>query len=122
MALKKKSKKEITLPEEVRLPINIYGWNSIEEVANDVDHSLHDDLLRGEFICAARGDWELQRIVITRRMDTGLFMLGAICKGYTMYLPSIPKEAVLDFILNDMKEKKVPIGIINDFEKILNNY
>ena len=120
MALKK-SKKTETSPEMP--PKNLYGWYSIEDVAREIKNSIHSDLLRGEFVCAARGDWELQRIVVTRRLDNGLFMMGVICKGYTMCIPSMPKEAVLGFITSDMKEKKVPTGIINDFEKILvNNY
>lgn len=118
----KKSKKNIESPEEI-LPKNLYGWYSVEDVAKEIGNSIHSDLLRGEFICAARGDWELQRIVITRRLDNCLFMMGVICKGYTAYFPNLPKEAILDFITTDMKEKKVPSGIINDFEKILlNNY
>ena len=116
----KKSKK-ITESPEIS-PKNLYGWYSVEDVAREIGNSIHSDLLRGEFVCAARGDWELQRIIITRRLDNGLFMMGIICKGYTAYFPNLPKEAILDFILNDLKEKKIPIGIINDFEKILNNY
>lgn len=117
-----KRSKKITESPEI-LPKNLYGWYSIEDVAREIGNSIHSDLLRGEFVCAAKGDWELQRIIITRRLDNGLFMMGVICKGYTAYFPSLPKEAILDFILSDMKEKKVPIGIINDFEKILtNNY
>lgn len=116
----KKSKK---IEEPVLPPCNLYGWPSIDEVASEISNSYHRDLLMGEFICACRGDWELQRLVITRRLDNPLyFMMGIICKGYTAYFPYLPKEAVLDFIVSDMKEKKVPSGIINDFEKILNNY
>lgn len=118
----KKSKKIAEAPEEI-LPKNLYGWYSIEDVAREIENSIHSDLLKGEFICAARGDWELKRIIITRRLDNCLFMMGVICKGYTAYFPNLPKEAILDFITIDMKEKKVPSGIINDFEKILlNNY
>lgn len=117
----KKSKKTSNSPEIP--PKNLYGWYLIEDVAKEIRNSIHSDLLRGEFVCAACGDWELQRVVITRRLDNGLFMMGIICKGYTAYFPNLPKAAILDFITLDMKEKKVPSGIINDFEKILlNNY
>lgn len=117
----KRSKKTVDSPETP--PKNLYGWYSIEDVAKEIGNSIHRDLLKGEFVCAAKGDWELQRIIITRRLDNGLFMMGIICKGYTAYFPSLPKEAVLSFITLDLKEKKVSGEIINDFEKILlNNY
>lgn len=119
MAAKKSKKVE----EPILPPSNLFGWLSIDEVANEISSSYHRDLLKGEFVCACRGDWDLQRLVVTRRMDNPYyFMMGIICRGYTAYFPYLSKEAVLDFITSDMKEKKVPSGIINDFEKILNNY
>lgn len=122
MALKKSKKVSGSLPESIPPPCPLYGWKSIEDVASEISHSIHSDLLCGEFVFAARGDWELQRIVVTRRIDNpDLYMIGVICKGWTMYAPGYPKEAILDFVKNDMKEKKVPQGIINDFEKILND-
>lgn len=116
----KKTKKE--QPQVDLPPKAIYGWSSIDEVAAEIKNSLHDQLLAGQFICAARGDWELQRMVITRRLDfPDYFMLGIICKGWTMFNPGLPKTAILGFIQGDAKDKKVPQGILNDFEKILNN-
>lgn len=117
----RKIKKE--QPVEVNsTPKSIYGWGGIDEVAAEIKNSLHDQLLAGQFICAARGDWELQRMVVTRRLDyPDYFMLGIICKGWTMFNPGLPKTAILDFIQNDAKDKKVPQGILKDFEEILNN-
>lgn len=121
----KKIKKSKTNEEEVLdlPPKSIYGWTSIDDVAKDVNHSIHRELLKGEFVCAARGDWELQRFVVTRRLDDpSQFMVGIICKGHTAYFPKLPKDAVLSYIECDMKEKKVPGNIIDDFKKILNVY
>ena len=120
MALKK-SKKTV---EEVieKPPCPLYGWYSIDDVAAELKNSIHSQLLQGQFIVAAKGDWELQRIVITRRLDyPDLFMMGVVCKGWTMFSPGYPKTAILDFIINDAKDKKVPAGIITDFTRIINN-
>lgn len=125
MALKKTKKSKTNEEEVLDLPANpIYGWNSLEDVAKDVNHSIHRELLQGEFVCAVQGDWELQRFVVTRRLDDpSQFMVGIICKGHTAYFPKLPKDAVLSYVENDMKDKKVPGNIINDFKRILiNNY
>jgi hypothetical protein len=121
MASKKSNKKAETVINET-FPCPLYGWGSVDEVAAEIKSSIHAQLLQGQFILAARGDWELQRLIVTRRIDNPeLYMIGVICKGWTMLNPRLPKEAILDFVTNDAKEKKVPIGILNDFQKILNN-
>ena len=124
MALKKTKKPKVNEGELLDLPPkSIYGWSSLEDVAKDVNHSIHRELLSGEFVCAGQCDWELQRFVVTRRLDDpNQFMVGVICKGHTAFFPKLPKDAVLGYIECDMKEKKVPGGIIDDFIKILNVY
>lgn len=118
----KKSKKieetkKILEPKEIR---NIYGWSCIEEVAQDIWSGIHSYLLNGNFVFAYRGVGDIMQLVITKRLHDQSYMIGMITSGWTMLLPSVPKEYLLDTTVTDMKTKKVPGEVIQNFIEILN--
>ena len=100
--------------------INLFGWDSLESLARELYCGIHSGLLSGNFIFAVRGNGDLQRLVITKRLDDGNFMVGEIHKGYTEYYPRVPKKFLEDIVSKDLKEGKVDKIVLENYNRILN--
>lgn len=106
---------------EIQKKINICeGWNSVDEVAQEIWSSIHSSLLKGNFIFAYKGKTELNRLVITRRLDNGLYMVGEVFQGYTSLLPKVSKDFILSDIVGDMRKSKLDKHIIENLIETIN--
>ena len=111
----------------------IYGWQCINQVANDIWGSIHSCLLKGDLVFAYKSPKEgdkLKQIVIVRNFDmietpTGpqksyrSYGVGYITPGYTALLPNVPYEYISGEIVDYLNEWKVDKTIINTYEAIV---
>lgn len=114
-------KKKEEVKKEDSPVINIWGWDNIDAVAEDIYQGIHSQLLEGYLVFAYQGGSDdLRRFVITQKSGVDTYMLGVITSGYTMLLPSTPKEYLVTEFMEDLRKKyKIHPDILNNLEKIL---
>ena len=98
--------------------MELFGWTSSEEVANEVWCSIHSSLLKGELLLGYKntsGDGDIQQLIIVR-FENNLFGIGLIANGFTELLPDMPKEYFNIFIEELKSQKSVGLTPISDLD------
>lgn len=118
--MRKTKKQESSTKSEVQEQVyNIWGWNSIEDVAQEVWSGLHSDLLVGNFVFAFKNPTgDIKQFVITQRTSED-YMLGVISAGYTMYLPHTTRDYLRETFIQDLKKNKIESAVIDNLLKTL---
>lgn len=103
-----------------RVPVRIHGWGSPEQVAYDISGGLHDRLLQGHFVFAARPvSGEVKELVVSRRgPDT--WMYGIVTTGWTGLIPGIGRDGIMGTLVPMLESKKVGADIIQDLIHYIN--
>lgn len=104
------------------------AWKTIDQVANDVWHSIHERLLyQSDLVFAYRSTElgsDLNQVVVVRDLDkdgqpTDLFSVGMVTVGFTALVPRVPKEYLEKNVVIDMEKHKVRRDYIDTFKEIL---
>lgn len=109
------------LSEDLEKERYIWGWNSSFEVANDVWSSIHRSLLEGQLIFAYKSlssNSELSQIVIVQNQDN-TFGVGAMTRGFSYLLPSVPIEYLKTEVFEDLKKYKIDSKILETYKRII---
>ena len=103
-----------------RVPVRVHGWGSPEQVAYDISGGLHDRLLQGHFVFAARpATGEVKELVVSRRgPDT--WMYGITTTGWTGLVPGIGRSGILETLVPLLTSKKVDGDIVQDLIHYIN--
>lgn len=132
-------KAKITMPEvkeepklteeevEQRNSMNVHGWNSAMECANDLWGSIHASLLNGNLVFAYKStsgsSSELGQIVIVQNINYQHdFAVGMMTTGYSMLLPHVPYEYLDTIVVEDLKRYKVEPRIRNIYQEIIEDF
>lgn len=94
----------------------IYGWGSIEEVAQTLWSSVHSSLLSGDLVFAYR-DSSYQVVIVKGSTDYGV---GIITPGYTALVPHCPKEYLVGEVLKDLTGMKPEKSVLLSYKNIFN--
>lgn len=98
---------------------NLWGYNNIQVLAEELYSSVHRDLLAGALVFGYRGDGNLKRLVITQRQDNlDHYMVGAVYSSYSMFIPRVPVDYVLNDVILDMSSNKIDKEITNSLLQI----
>lgn len=106
------------------------AWKTVDQVASDVWHGIHERLLyNSELVFAYRSTEpgsDLNQIVVVRNLDrdgqlTDLFSVGMITVGFTALVPRVPKEYLEKNVVMDMEKHKVKRDYIDTFKEIIKN-
>ena len=101
---------------------NIFGWSTIEEVAQSLWSSNMYNLLHGDFVFAYRGNQDIKTFIITRRKDCPKFMVGLDTPGWSMQDPGCSKAFLVDMIETTLKEKKLDKIVLENLKKTIEQY
>ena len=104
-------------------PVNCWGWQNIEEAANDVFCSIHSSLLKGNYVFGYKNTYSTDKSplnqVVVVRFDKDIFGVGVVTSGYTMLLPQVPLIYLERELVEDMNKWKVEKKIIETFKQII---
>lgn len=105
----------------------IFGWNNIDEVAQDVWQGIHRCLLEGDLVFAYRPveSGDLRQLVVVKNKDLEdgkpTFGVGYFTSGYSALLPKLPLEYLQTVLLEDLRKFKVDKKIIQTYEQIVSH-
>jgi len=103
----------------------IYGWNNIDEVANDVWSGIHRCLLEGDLVFAYKAmEGELRQIVVVKNKGTNnevTYGVGYFTTGYSALFPKLPIDYLRTVLLEDLRKFKVNKKIIETYEQIVSH-
>lgn len=100
--------------------MEIIGWNTPEEAAQDVWCSVHSSLLKGELLFGYKNnknDCDVQQLVIVKNSDN-TFGIGLITPGYTALLPAMSKD-YFTTLQDDLKSLKLSKSILETLKNII---
>lgn len=112
--------------------MNVIGWSSAMECANDIWSSIHSSLLSGNLVFAfksTKSGSEFGQIVVVQNLDRyngnllkDDFGIGMITTGFTMLLPHAPFKYLEEDIVEDLKKYKVDKEIIEVYKRIIEKF
>lgn len=98
----------------------IFGWNSIDDLAREMYSSGFSGLLDGYLVFAYKNlgkSGTLRILVISKRLDSPGYIVGVkpFSGGWTGFLPNVPVEYLREVSYSDLLENKTEKSIIEAF-------
>lgn len=108
-----------------RIRSNLYGWNSIDEVAEELCRYHFDDLLCGMFVFAyknLKSTGTIKFFVVSKTPRGYRLCYLPISEGYTSYYPVVNSDFLLKIFIENLERNKTDKNIIEDFIDCITYY
>lgn len=104
----------------------VFGWNTEQDVANEIYGGPFERLLDGSFVFAFKNPLDsgcLRSVTISKHLGSIEFMIGEISNsGWTAWFPRVPLEYLQSILVKDLKDSKASKEVIENFLEIISSY